>query len=307
MARSVSSQVEVAVEPQAAFRAFTEEMDLWWVRGPVNFYDAARAIAKVCEPGVGGRILEVYGSDDALEVARITAWEPGVRLAWDSAVDDVRTEVTFGATAGGGTLVVVTASIPDGGADRGGTSYVRVVPPWFGAWCARRAEVLREEVLRDGRESGAPLVSGVSVVSGASVVPRELARLAIAVYYPKPASAARWLADAFGLTPTSPIPDSDDASAWIEFHVGNCSLMVFRAEEGTGAGAGVGAGVGAGSAGTTHVPWLFVDDLDAHYAHAVSRGAVITEGIHQHGYRAYVARDPDGYAWTIAQARPGMR
>lgn len=38
-----------------------------------------------------------------------------------------------------------------------------------------------------------------------------------------------------------------------------------------------------------------------------SRGAVITEGIHQHGYRAYVARDPDGYLWTIAQARPGMR
>jgi hypothetical protein len=30
-------------------------------------------------------------------------------------------------------------------------------------------------------------------------------------------------------------------------------------------------------------------------------------GIHQHGYRAYVARDPDGYTWTIAQARPGMR
>lgn len=296
MARSVSSQVEVAVEPQVAFRAFTEEMNLWWVRGPVNFYDAARAIAKVCEPGVGGRILEVYGSDDALEVARITAWEPGVRLAWDSAVDDVRTEVTFGATAGG-TLVVVTASIPDGGADRGGTSYVRVVPPWFGAWCARRAEVLREEVLRDGREPGAPLVSGVSV---ASLAPRELARLAIAVYYPKPASAARWLADAFGLTPTNPIPDSDDGQAWIEFHVGNCSLMVFRAEEGARSAAD-------GATATTHVPWLFVDDLDAHYAHAVSRGAVITEGIHQHGYRAYVARDPDGYAWTIAQARPGMR
>jgi uncharacterized glyoxalase superfamily protein PhnB len=55
------------------------------------------------------------------------------------------------------------------------------------------------------------------------------------------------------------------------------------------------------------VPWLFVDDLDAHFARAVAHGAVVVEGIRQHGYRAYVARDPDGYTWTIAQARPGMR
>jgi len=268
MSQSVSSRVEVAVDARTAFRAFTEEMDLWWVRGPVNFYDAARAVGRVCEPGVGGRLLEVY-EDDALEVARITDWEPGVRVAWSSAVDDVRTEVTFTAAAGGGTLVVVTATIPDGGHDRGGTAYVRVVPPWFGAWCARR--------------DFAPRVA------------TETARLALALGYPKPATAARWLADAFGLVPTNPLPDSDEAPGWIEFHVGNCSLMVFGLPAGDG-----------GGAGATHVPWVFVDDLDAHYAHAVSRGAVIVEGIRQHGYRAYVARDPDGYTWTIAQARPGM-
>jgi uncharacterized glyoxalase superfamily protein PhnB len=278
MSQSVSSQVEVAVDAATAFRAFTEEMDLWWVRGPINFWDSARAVAKVCETGVGGRILEVYAGDDALEVARITAWEPGVRLAFDSAIDDVRTEVTFAPAGSGGTLVVVTATIPDGGADRGGTAYVRVVPPWFGTWCARRDGAPRE--------------------------PRELARLAVAVSYPKPASAARWLADAFGLTPINPIPDSDDAEhAWIEFHVGNCSLLVF----GPGGGDGGGDGAGALDSYATHVPWLFVDDLDAHFAHAVASGAVIVEGIHQHGYRAYVARDPDGYTWTIAQARPGMR
>jgi uncharacterized glyoxalase superfamily protein PhnB len=279
MNRSVSSRVEVAVDAQTAFRAFTEEMDLWWVRGPVNFYDAARAISRVCEPGVGGRLLEVY-EDDALEVARITAWEPGVRVAWDSALDDVRTEVTFTAAGDRGTLVVVTATIPDGGLDRGGTAYVRVVPPWFGAWCARR--------------DFAPRVAA------------ETARLAVGVSYPKPATAARWLADAFGLVPTNTLPDSDDAPGWIEFHVGNCSLMVFGLSEGDAAVPGAPGAPGA-LGGATHVPWVFVDDLDAHYAHAVSRGAVIVEDIHQHGYRAYVARDPDGYTWTIAQARPGMR
>ena len=32
----VSSELEVAVEPGTAFAAFTEELDLWWVRGPIN-------------------------------------------------------------------------------------------------------------------------------------------------------------------------------------------------------------------------------------------------------------------------------
>jgi uncharacterized glyoxalase superfamily protein PhnB len=270
-AQRVSSQVEVAVAPETAFRAFTEEMDLWWVRGPINFYDSARAIAKVCESGIGGRILEVYESGDPLEIGRITAWRPGELVAWDSSVDDVRTEVRFSPTAGGGTLVLVTATIPDGGADRGGTSYTRVAPQWFGAWCARRDSAPR--------------------------TPTELARLAVAVYYPKPVSAARWLADAFGLTPVLQLPADDAHAAWIEFHVGNCSLLLFGLDDATD----------GGGASATHVPWLFVDDLDAHFARAVARGAAVVEGIHQHGFRGYVARDPDGYTWTIAQARPGMR
>jgi uncharacterized glyoxalase superfamily protein PhnB len=56
----------------------------------------------------------------------------------------------------------------------------------------------------------------------------------------------------------------------------------------------------------THVAWVFVDDLDAHFASANAKGAKIVEGIHQHGYRAYVAEDPVGHRWTFAQARPTM-
>jgi uncharacterized glyoxalase superfamily protein PhnB len=271
--RSVSSEVEVEVDPETAFRVFTEEMNLWWVRGPINFWDAARAVAVLCEPGVGGRILEVYdlAAGDVLERARITEWEPGRRLAWHSTADDVQIEVRFDPIATG-TRVQVNATIPVGGADRGGTAWVRVVPPWFGAWCVRRDTAGRE--------------------------PRDLARLAVAVYYEKPAAAAHWLADAFGLAPTGTLPgadaDTDARPAWIEFHVGNCSLLVFRLEGDRKEGA------------DTHVPWIFVDDLDAHFARATSCGADIVEGIHQHGYRAYVARDPEGYRWTIAQARPTM-
>jgi uncharacterized glyoxalase superfamily protein PhnB len=267
--RRVSSQVEVPGDPQTAFRVFTEEMDLWWVRGPINFFDAARAVAVVCEQGVGGRILEVYdqAAGDVLEMARITAWEPGRRLAWNSSVDEVRIEVLFDAVSDG-TRVRVNATIH--GEDRGGTAWLRVIPPWFGAWWARRDGAARE--------------------------PRELARLAVAVYYAKPVAAARWLVSAFGLTPTSPLPESDNGErSWIEFHVGNCSLIVFQRD------------TAVPTEADTHVPWLFVDDLDAHYEQAVAHGAVITEPIRQHGFRAYTARDPEGYRWTIAQARPGMR
>ena len=94
-ARTVSSQVTVPVDPATAFSVFTEEINLWWVRGPVNFYDATRAVAMRCEPGVGGRLLEVYDDEagEALELGRITTWQPGELVGWQSSVDDVSVEV----------------------------------------------------------------------------------------------------------------------------------------------------------------------------------------------------------------------
>src|SRR5258707_14785029 len=99
--RSVSAQVEVAADPKTAFTAFTGEMNLWWVRGPINFFDSARAVAVVCAPGVRGRILEVYdeATRKGLALARISAWHPGDRLAWRSSVDDVRRQGLFDPTA----------------------------------------------------------------------------------------------------------------------------------------------------------------------------------------------------------------
>ncbi len=83
-AQTVSSQVEVRVDAATAFKAFTEEMDLWWVRGPINFWsDGGRVVEVRCEPGVGGRIMEVLDDPSAgevLERARITRWEPGALL-----------------------------------------------------------------------------------------------------------------------------------------------------------------------------------------------------------------------------------
>lgn len=275
--RSITSEVDVPIGPEDAFHAFTEELDLWWVRGPINHFDSGRTLAMVCEPGVGGRLLEVYDEsrDDVLELARITAWEPGRRLCWQSSIDDVETEVRF-EPSGSATTVRVVARIPAAGSDRGGTAWTRVVPKWFGPWCARRDEV------HHGIE--------------------DIGRLALAVGYERPAFAARWLARVFGFETPDPLPEGEDplpegehGHPWIEFRIGNGSLMVFKLAEPPRGGV------------ATHVAWVYVDDIEEHYERAEREGATILQKLDAPwGLPMYVAADPEGHRWTFARARPTM-
>jgi uncharacterized glyoxalase superfamily protein PhnB len=272
--RSRTSMVEVAADPLTAFTAFTDELDLWWVRGPINAYDTGRLVEMRCEPGVGGRIMEVYDAEsgEGLELARITVWEPGRRLAWKSSLDDVTIDVRFDPTATG-SIVRLEATVSGGGEDRGGSSFVTVTPSWFGAWMGRRDTAPREAL--------------------------DLARVALTLHYARPVAAARWLADAFGFGSPSPLPEGDDPLSdahgfpWIEFHVGNTSLMIEPL-----------ADPPVDHAHVTHVPWVFVDDLEAHFARARDNGATIVQDIESHGFTSYIALDLEGRRWRFAQARP---
>jgi uncharacterized glyoxalase superfamily protein PhnB len=276
----VSSHVEVAVDAATAFRAFTEEMDLWWVRGPINFWgDAGRVVEIRCEGGVGGRILEVYddpSGDDVLERARITRWDPPAVLGFASSLDDVRTEVRFVPTTGG-TRVTVEHRIPSGGQDRGGTAWSRVVPGWFGVWCAKRDRVPHDQI--------------------------DVARLALGVFYERPAAAARWLVDVFGFEVLGSLPDGPDplpegpyGPPWIELRVGNAAVNVFTLRDKRAGG------------DPTHLPWVYVDDFGAHFARVKAAGATIVEEPHSYpGSLVYVAEDPEGNRWRFSQARPTMR
>jgi uncharacterized glyoxalase superfamily protein PhnB len=194
--RSPSASVKVAVEPLEAFRAFTDDIDSWWVRGPINFFDSGRAVAMRIEPGVGGRVLEVY-DDDALELGRITVWEPGERLAYESLVDDTEVDVRF-EVAEDGTEVRVTQTLrPDG--ERALYFWPTAVR-WMASWCNEQ----------DGRG--------------------EIARLSIALYYEDPVEAARWLQRVFQLGSWSGIPREGEGLDWIELHHGNVSVILFRLE-----------------------------------------------------------------------------
>jgi uncharacterized glyoxalase superfamily protein PhnB len=267
--RSASATVTVDVEPGRAFTAFTDEIDSWWVRGPINFFDAARAVAMRIEAGVGGRVLEVYDDarEDVLELGRITVWEPGAQLTYRSSVDDTEVDVRFEPVERG-TRVRVTQSLLPGG-DQAFMFWPNVIR-WFATF-GNEPEEARPRA-------------------------REIARVSIALYYDDPAAAARWLARVFQLGSRSGIPEEGESSPWIELHHGDVAILLFALE-----------GQRADDGPVTHVPWVYVDDLDAHLAHARDAGATIVSGIEQHGYRAYTAEDLEGRRWTFAQARPTMR
>lgn len=254
--RAASAEIEVRADPAQAFSAFTEEIDSWWVRGPINFFDAARAVAMRIEPGVDGRVLEVY-EGDALELGRITAWEPGARLAYRSSVDDSEVDVRFEPVEGG-TRVTVTQTLVPGG-EKMFDFWPRTLQ-WFGSWFGK------------GR-------------------PKEIAPLSLGLYYENPVEAAHWLERVFQLGSWTGILETEPGT-WVELHHGNVAILLFERESGRGA--------------FTDMPWVYVDDLDGHFAHVESEGATIVDGIHQHGYRAYVAEDLEGRRWTFAQARPTM-
>ncbi|MDQ5822474.1 MAG: bleomycin resistance protein [Actinomycetota bacterium] len=264
--RSASAAVEVTVDPMSAFTAFTDEIDSWWVRGAINFFDAGRAVEMRIEPGVGGRVLEIYDGarGDVLELGRITVWEPGAQLTYRSLVDDTEVDVRFEAVEGG-TRVSVNQTVLPGG-ERAFLFWPNVLR-WLGSWCEEREPARRE-----------------------------IARLSIALYYADPAAAARWLARVFQLGSWSGIPAEGEDPEWIELHHGNVAVLLFGLDDGQR----------LPDAAITHIPWAYVDDLDAHFAHAKAAGAKIVSEIEQHGYRAYTAEDLEGRRWTFAQARPTM-
>jgi uncharacterized protein YndB with AHSA1/START domain len=102
------AEVIVKVDPERAFEAFTAEINNWWKRDSPFWMDRNRRLGLRFEPHVGGRFLEVYDENgEGYEIGRITAWEPGSKVAYtwrqsdwpEDAITNV--EVTFEAVEGG--------------------------------------------------------------------------------------------------------------------------------------------------------------------------------------------------------------
>ena len=107
-----AAEVVVDATPEDAFALFTDEIGLWWRTGTPYWNDPERGLSVRIEPYVGGRFLEVYDLDtgEGFEVGRVTAWQPGERLAFTWTQADwpagTETNIEIGfAPADGGTRV----------------------------------------------------------------------------------------------------------------------------------------------------------------------------------------------------------
>ena len=107
--------VTVAVSPERAFRLFTDEINLWWRRGP-RFRNVHGDQGIICmEPRVGGRVFESVGegaNETVFEVGKVKLWQPSERLIFEwrasNFAPDERTEVevTFAPSVSGTRVTV---------------------------------------------------------------------------------------------------------------------------------------------------------------------------------------------------------
>jgi len=93
---SVVRVVELHVDPHRAFRAFTDEIGEWYGSGPYSWNDPGRAVGIRFEPGVGGRLVEVWDCEtgEGYDMGHVTAWEPGRRVTWTFRNVHMRAETT---------------------------------------------------------------------------------------------------------------------------------------------------------------------------------------------------------------------
>lgn len=82
MTSKVFLAIRVPADPARAFEAFTAEIGAWW-RPDDLFRITPHGDGRLAfEPGVGGRLYTTLADGEEFEIGRITAWEPGRRLAF---------------------------------------------------------------------------------------------------------------------------------------------------------------------------------------------------------------------------------
>jgi DNA-binding transcriptional MerR regulator len=109
------------------------------------------------------------------------------------------------------------------------------------------------------------------------------------------AAAHDWLVRVFGLGPGRVDRDDRGRAVHGELHAGDGVIWLHQEQQDWGLGSP--RTVGA----TTASVAVMVDDVDAHYRHAVAEGASIRqEPVDQsYGYREYSAHDLEGHLWSF--------
>jgi len=128
--------------------------------------------------------------------------------------------------------------------------------------------------------------------------PDDMAQIVPYLYYQDAGAAIAFMENAFGFEIEFAFRSPDDGR-----------VLTAKVRTGTGV---ILVGPGMAPFGTRAVPdpefvstmiYVYVDDVDAHYARAKEAGARIWAEPHVHfgGNRQYTASDPGGHRWTFAQ------
>ena len=262
---AVRASVDVAVDPQTAFRIFTRDIDSWWRRGPHNFYDAKRAKAMRFEPGVGGRYLEIYDENagDLLEIGRITVWEPGTRLVWRCSLDDTEIDIQFTPIASG-TRVELEQRLVEGG------SRAELYTGWD--------NILDWFLVSSGQDA--------STANVRRAIPYLCVRGA--------ADALKFYTDAFGAVVEGSPAIFDGKIGHAALRIGDCKI--FLADEAPSYGVQSPLTLGACTATVV----LQVHDVDAIVERAGRAGATVTQQPVTEPYgRTAKLLDPYGQRWIV--------
>jgi uncharacterized protein YndB with AHSA1/START domain len=150
--------IGLAVSPLEAFEAFTQDIDLWWRRGP-RFRNAGGEQGIVCiEPGVGGRVFESFDGptgEVVIEIGRTLVWDPPHRLlfAWRlsnfAPGESTEVEVLFQPSANGCHVTVMhrgwSQVRPDHPARHGlaDAEFIRMIGLWWADLLRPLAERLK--------------------------------------------------------------------------------------------------------------------------------------------------------------------
>ena len=126
--------------------------------------------------------------------------------------------------------------------------------------------------------------------------PKGYTRVSPYLYYEKPAEALDWLKQAFGFTEKLRVPDPERGVAHAELELDGSVIMLgrpldpdFKNPKNLGAKA-------------TASIYVYVDDVDEHYARAKDAGATILREPQDqfYGDRNYGVADAEGHEWYFA-------
>jgi uncharacterized protein YndB with AHSA1/START domain len=143
----VSVTVTVAVPADAAFEAFTQQIDLWWRKGVAYRASGPRSSVIAFEPRLDGRLFEEWSDAGELrvhEAGRVIIWDPPHRLAFSwrgtnfEAGESTLVDITFTPTVSGTRVDLVHSGLaalrPDHPARHGQPveAFIRTIGVWWG-------------------------------------------------------------------------------------------------------------------------------------------------------------------------------